>query len=140
MKEWARPPKHFALVAIVAAGLIGCAKNPDPIDRLVADLSASHGLWVNGGYPQLKLPDNASSDEVIKRFFEKVGFDEGHVTNYGILTIREVEIQNAWENPYTAALVETNLGEKIVLFRYEGNRIGWWCRAFDANRIYSAKK
>jgi hypothetical protein len=130
--ELARLTMRLTFLSIVAALLAGCAKAPDPIDRLVAECSASHGLWVNGQYPILDLPETASPEEVITRTFEKIGFDEGHVTSYKIQTIRQVRIQGSLPDSYTAALVETNFGEKVVLFRYGGARIGWESRVFDA--------
>ncbi|MFA5393731.1 MAG: hypothetical protein WC081_05575 [Candidatus Ratteibacteria bacterium] len=115
---------------IFAVFLVGCATIPDPIDRLTANYSASHGLWENGAFPILDLPETTLPEQVIKRIFEMTGFDKGYVTNYRILKIRQVHIQGSLPDLYTAALVQTNFGEKIVLFKYEGS--GWWSRVCDA--------
>lgn len=123
---------RLAFFSIVAALLAGCAKTPDPIDRLVADCSTSHGEWENGEYPTLNLPETASPEEVIKTIFEKIGFDKGHVTSHKILRIRHVRIRGSLPDSYTAALVQTDLGEKIVLFKYGSSRTGWWSRVFDS--------
>ena len=71
---------------------------------------------------------------VIKRAFEMTGFDKGHVTNYKILEIRQVRIRGSLPDLYTAALVRTGVGEKIVLFQYQLPAFGWWSRIVDANR------
>jgi hypothetical protein len=144
-------------VFIIAALLLGCALLPawsaaaeraaakrDPITTLVERLSASP-LWGNGRFPTLGLPATASTDEVIARIFEKTGFAEGQVTHYRILETRLVQIpdDSAYPNsgagriakrlPYTymAALVRTDLGDKIVLLKYEDPPTGWWSRVYD---------
>ena len=125
-----------SLTCLAVALLVGCATTPDPIDRLVADFSASHGLWENGVSPLLGLPETALPEQVIKRTFEMTGFDKGHVTSYKILKIRQVHIQGSLPDSYTAALIQTDFGEKIILFKYVGLTVGWRSRVFDANRIY----
>ena len=110
---------------IVVALVAGCATTPDPIDRLVAGFSSSHGLWTRGLFPAIKLPGTASTDEVVAKVLE------GQVASYKILKARPVHIQGSLPDLYTAVLVQTNVGEKIVLFRYDGETVGWWSRIFD---------
>lgn len=104
----------------------------DAIDQLVVKLSASHGLWVNGMSPTLGLPASASTDQALARVFEMMEFDRGRVTVHQTVTIRKVEIAGGPSGLYTAALLDTNLGRKIVLLRHEGESAGWWCRVCDA--------
>ena len=101
---------------------------PDSIDHLVARLSANP-LWQNGRSPAIDLPEHASAEQVVAKVFEMISFDKGKVTKHRIVKVRRVEIQRS---PYTAALVETELGEKVVLFGFVGGRLGWWSRVFDA--------
>jgi hypothetical protein len=126
---------------IVAAMLVGCATASDPIDHLAADLFSTHGFWRNGLSQGIHLPETAKPEQVVEQFFKISYFEHGKVTNYTILKIRKVHIQYC-EPEYTAVLVQTNFGEKIVLFRYEPKSpdLGWWNRVFDANRIYFQKK
>jgi hypothetical protein len=107
-------------------------RTPDPIDRLVAELSASH-LWQNGSLPILDLPETASPEQVIERTLAMITFDKGHVTSYRISKVRQVHIRGSLPDLYTAALVQTNFGEKIVLLKYNvGARSPWWSRVYDA--------
>ena len=116
----------------------------DPIDELVTRLSASP-LWQNGIYPRLDLPKTASIDDVIARVFQLTGFDEGHVKEHRILETRVVSIrpvdrpalvdprfERVRSDPdmYTAVLVDTDLGKKVLLLKYEGTATGWWSRVF----------
>ena len=103
----------------------------NPIDQLVADLSASRGWepWWAGISSGLGLPETASPEDVIHRIFE-MGMPTGQVRNYKILEIRQVHIPNGdGSGLYTAALVQTDSGKKIVLMQYDGR--DWWTRTYD---------
>lgn len=102
----------------------------DPIDNLIATL-AKQPLWQNGAYPIILLPQSATSPEVIDQCIKMVGFDQGHIKTYKIIEIREIDIPNSYPPHHCAALIDSDLGGKIVLFRYENPKIGWWSRVFD---------
>jgi hypothetical protein len=124
---------HVAILPIIAIMIAGGASRPeprvtqppitvsDPIGRLAAGLSSSYGLWENGAFPTLGLPANASTDEVVARTFKMTGFDQGRVTSYTVLKIRQVHIRGSLPDFYKAVLVRTDCGEKIVLCKY----VGW---------------
>ncbi len=52
---------------------------PGPIERLIAMLSASYGLWKNGLYPRLDLGTTASIQQVVAQVFKMIGTDKGYV-------------------------------------------------------------
>jgi hypothetical protein len=106
----------------------------DPIDRLVASLSATHGLWLNGTCAILNLPAGASAEAAVARVFELTGFDNGQVTSHRVLEVRHVEIPGGPAGDYTAVLVDTNLGRKIVVLDRgkPGGEWGW-------NRVYDVE-
>ena len=106
----------------------------DPIDLLVAKLLASGGMWQNGLFPVLGLPATATPEQVVSRYFS-MGLPSGQVPDYKILKIREVHIPITGmiaPDLYTAALLWTSTGEKILLFQYQGAAVGWWSRVYDA--------
>jgi hypothetical protein len=136
---------RWVFIFIIAALLVGCARTPDSIDGLVADLSSTHGMWVNGYFLDIRLPETAPTQQVVEQVFKQAIFDTGRatppvsgkVTSYKILKIRRVHIPDfSQSDGYTAVLVETNFGEKIILLKSGSS---WWCRYYDANRIYYAK-
>jgi hypothetical protein len=106
----------------------------DSIDRLIAKLSSSHGLWQNGMFPKLDLPATASTEQVVTQVFQKTSFEKGRVAKSRIVQARQVRIQDSWPNEFTAVLVETDLGRKIVLLQYVSERLGWWSRVYDAEQ------
>ena len=122
--------------------LAGCATvtTPDPIGRLVADYSASHGFFVSGIIPDLNLPKTASQEQVIRKALEAHGFTKEQAASGKILTIRQVHIQDIYPDLYTAALVRTSVGEEIVLFQYQEPAFGWWSRVEAANRTNGYQK
>ena len=127
-------PKNMrlALYLVIVAFLSGCATTHDPINRLVANLSASQGQWQKGDSPQLDLPEDATPEQVIKKVFLMTSFDQGHVKNCIILKMQRVHIENSLAEFFTAALVQTDFGEKIVVFQYLPV-VGWWSRVFEVN-------
>lgn len=128
---------RLIFIFIIAAFLVGCARTPDAIDLLVADLSSTHGMWLNGYFLDIRLPKNASTQEVIEQVFKEAIFDTGKVTSYKILRTRQVHIADSSETDlYIAVLVHTNFGEKIILLKRGED---WWCRYYDANRTYFKK-
>ncbi len=112
------------------------AAQPDAIDQLVSRLSSpSHSMWHNGTYQPMRLPAAASTDEVVRQVFQQtlIGLHGSHVGRHQILETRQVRIPTAGpSDAYTAVLVETDLGRKIVLLQYESPGLGWWSRVYDA--------
>jgi hypothetical protein len=131
----------FALVGSLAfcaasAGPLGATLSPrvaaaDPIARLVDRLSASHGLWQNGLFPSLGLTASASNEEILSRIFELYVCAEGRVFEHGIVEVRQIRIPGELPDLYTALLVETNLGRKIVILKFNGPVVDWWSRVYD---------
>jgi hypothetical protein len=112
----------FALLTSFAAA--------DEIDMLVTNLPDG---WDNGMNSIINLPESASVTQVLGAAFQVWWIDNTHITNYTLLTSRQVAIPRAhfpgaYTDSYTAAFVQTSHGKKIVLFRYGGD--GWWSRIF----------
>ena len=125
LPEKGPPMSGRALQAMMAAALLLCPAAADEIDDVVAKLSATHGLWVNGLYPTLDLPRTATAEQVLTRMFERISFDRGKVTEFKLVQLRTIQLDQA---PMQAALVDTNQGRKVVLFRWE--KSGWWSRTY----------
>lgn len=105
----------------------------DAIDELADELSGNP-LWMNGIYPSIKLSEKAGHEKVISECFKMTGFEKGHVKDYKIIAIKKVKIRGPLPDDYFAALTDTDLGKKIVLFRYENPDTGWWARVYDLPR------
>ncbi|NIA00056.1 hypothetical protein [Massilia sp. CCM 8734] len=123
-----------ALVLLAAKAFAQAAPPDPPADKIAALVSAlaKNPLWMNGLTPHVKLGAGASPPQVLELFFLMINFDAGPVSKYTIVAVRDVVIppEGSSSPTMTAMLVETNLGPKIVLIRFE--RDGWWTRAFDA--------
>jgi hypothetical protein len=103
----------------------------DAIDTLIAKLNGSH-VWRNGRYPSIRLPSNAPIDAVVEEAIGKVGFNEGRVEHYTVVSARSVYLDSYRNQEYCALLIDTNLGRKILLMTHEGDATGWWTRFYDA--------
>jgi hypothetical protein len=84
-----------------------------------------------GMYSPMRLPRTASPEQLIARIIETTSFAGGKVKTYQAAEVRMVRISGV---PYTAVLIETNVGRKIVLLRYEEHVAGWWSRIYDVKR------
>lgn len=105
----------------------------DPIDALVARLCNSHGMWVNGCYPLLDFDSSASPEPIIRAVLD--GYDWARGKDFLMLDQRLVRISPPInEQPFTAVLIDTAAGKKIVLLQYE-NRSGWWTKVFDTGEL-----
>jgi hypothetical protein len=128
MKRWPAW-RLFALILIIGSLLTACVSTHS-IDSLVTKLSAN-GLWTNGGVPILQSPANASPEEVVAELFQKYGFAARHFASYRVVQTRQVRIPpGAHDDRYSAVLVATEAGPKIILLQYSPH--GWWSKIFDA--------
>ncbi len=102
----------------------------DPIDTLVAKLNTTYGMWINGEYPPIELPSDATVEAVLAQAVNLWGFDQGHINTYRIQKVRQVLLDT---ETYSAALVESDLGKKILLFKHERDN-HWWTRFYDVEQ------
>jgi hypothetical protein len=119
------------LICIAFASCAGTETiHNDPISALIQKLNASNGLWVNGTYPYISLPPDAKPEEVISQAVKMTGFGQGHIKTYQIREVHQIQLNSGLMETFSAALVESDLGTKILLFKHEG-RNRWWTRFYD---------
>jgi hypothetical protein len=122
---------------IVVALLVGLVAKADSIIELVTRVS-SQPEWRYGIYPTIDLPRTATTNQVAEQVFKTTAFntDAGiqSVKTFKLLEIRQVNIPASDTDSYTAVLVETDLGRKIAVFRWEQDqeKAYWWSRVYDA--------
>jgi len=108
---------------------------PDAIDTVVAALSATGGLWLNG-LDAIHGSHAATPEEVVSETFRTAQFEAGPMTSYQVLDVRKVHVGEL-PGSYTAVLTDTNLGRMIVFMqRIEGKDstpAHWWRRIYDAS-------
>jgi hypothetical protein len=102
----------------------------DPIGTIVRKLNASNGLWINGLYPDIDLPRDAKPEAVLGQAVKMTGFDQGHIKTYEILETRHIQLNTGRMESYSAAVIQSDLGRKIFLFKPEKNN-RWWTRFYD---------
>ena len=132
--------KHGFFLLVLALALAGCG-HPNPIDRIVKEESAN-GTFPSGIFTPIYLPATASIREVTSNVLARATAPST-VTNITILQVQHVTID--FENmskellpfgpTYTAVLVNTTLGQKVVLLQYEGSSTNspsyWWNRVYN---------
>jgi hypothetical protein len=121
--------RELSLALLFVLFVTGCS---DPIDRLSAKLSRQKdfelGVSVSCDLPASSTPTQVASNALRWTFINPV------VTNFTIVEIRQVRIS---DSKYTALLADSNLGQKIVLFKLEhafsnGREWDeWWSRVYD---------
>ncbi len=120
--------KKYACLLVLLLGVLIylTTRNNDPIDTLAAKLS-KNTEWSNGTFPILNLPEKSTPEEVIQKCTKMFGFQNGHIKKYEIKELKEVEIYP--EGKLRAAILDTDQGKKILLFKFIGT--DWWSRFFD---------
>ena len=119
------------LLAIAASGMAGSTNGP--IEVLVTRLAGDH-FWQNGKFPAIDLPETATPDEVLSHLFKMTTFDKGRASSFKILEAKSVTIRGSLPDTYTAVLVNTDLGPKIVLLKYIEAKL-WWTKVYDAETL-----
>ena len=128
----------YLTAVLLCFGLTSCAGiksiSVDPIGARVEKLEASNGLWLNGGSPEIDLPQNAKPKEVIAEAIRKQPFDQGMIKSYQVETIRQVDIFAVrGREQYTTALLKTDFGPKVIVFNFKtfGH---WWVRFYSVTK------
>jgi hypothetical protein len=104
----------------------------DPIDNFFTNLPAG---WRNGATPIIKLPETASVNQLLPKVFHCWLFEDS-ISDYKVIAYRDISIPranlpHAFTDTYTAVLVRTKHGDKIVLLSYRIFIKGWWSRVYD---------
>jgi len=120
--------KAYGLV-VALTGLLGVYCSfllTDPVVRFSYQLYANP-MWLMGMHSQLQLPVTATAEEIVAQEVSSVSFPEGKITSYHIVRVEEITLAG---NPFSAVLLETNLGKKIVLYRH--GDLYWSVKIYDA--------
>ena len=126
----------IAFIIFLAVVFVGCSRE-DPIDRIVKQDSADPH-FPSGLVMAIRLPATAPVIEVTSNALGR------SLTNITILETRQVHI-SGWEDDklapsevfeYTAVLVSTSSGRKVVLLQFRQDKRyppggSWWNRVYD---------
>ena len=113
----------LSLIAVYASA----GSQTNAIDTLVKELNSAHYDWMDGKHPVIRLSSNATPEEVISNAVVAATF----VKDYRILECRRVHFRDNMLDCF-AALIDSDLGKKILLFQYEAceNGKGFWLSHF----------
>jgi hypothetical protein len=103
------------------------------VERLNGDTAAGRGIS-----PIIDLASNAVPQEIVGRAAKHWVVDGGQIKTFKILEVRNVSVKTLSESNCSAALIDSNLGKKILLFSYRGER-GWWTHFYNADIHESGK-
>ena len=118
---------------VVAVALTGCGRT-DSIDAVVKHESADIS-FPSGMFRAIRLPAPAPVSELVSN---ALSFAFIEPTNFTILETRQVRIHDGTgirpeRASYTAVLVDTSSGQKVVLLQFEhdpGHDDYWWSRVY----------
>jgi hypothetical protein len=121
-------------IGLVASVLLGCAHSGqtdrDPIDRLMTQVPFEDCP----SYPfvPVDLPATATPAEVIDALSKRGTLRDDQIASFKILETRRVHSKQkgAESDFYSAVLMDTNLGRKILLLQPGSH--GWYFKFYDA--------
>jgi hypothetical protein len=102
----------------IAAVLLASTAPSDPIGQVVAQYDTDP-FWMNGLFPVIKLPADASNEQVVAKAFAVRGFS-GKGKDYRIMNKRQVQIDGV---PYMAVLIRIGHQGGVVLLNMKA-RVG----------------
>lgn len=107
------------------------APRSDPVEALANKLN-SEPMWPNGQAPVISLSSNATPREVVASAVKTWGFESGQIKAFEIVRVGKIRLDAMPE--CSAALIQSDLGRKILLFKYvrHGETGFWWTRFCDA--------
>ncbi len=111
--------KSKATVLLSLVLLVGCARE-NPIDALAARLSADRFFGTEAFEP-IPLSASTRPQVIVERAVE-----QHHARGF---LHQELEVREGLRikgQVYTAVLIATNLGQEIVLVRFDESSRGWW--------------
>jgi hypothetical protein len=127
------------LILLLAVVFSGCSRS-DPIDRLMTEIP--HEFTPSYPYRPIQLPETATPEQLISALAERGTQDLGHFdfTGYKILETRKTHTKlgpndEQFIENYIAVLLDTRLGQKIVVFKPQnrnGTWSGWYYKTYDA--------
>jgi PBP1b-binding outer membrane lipoprotein LpoB len=121
--------KIASFIGLVAFVLSGCSHS-DPIDRLMTQVPFED---VPSYLIQpVAVPVTASPTEVIDALSKRGTLHYDQITRFKILEVRKVHSQQKGAESvyYSAVLMDSNLGRKIVLLQPDSH--GWYYKIYDA--------
>lgn len=131
--------KTACFAILLAAVLSGCSRK-DPIDRLMAELpyeSVPSYLWM-----PIKLPATATPEQLLSALSDRGYFQQERIANFTILEKKTTQTvpPSSWQLPpkkYTAVLLNTDRGQKIMIFGAPVHDRGWYYKMYDVNAHFS---
>jgi hypothetical protein len=95
------------------------------IDQVTKQLEP-HGLWLNGGTPEIKLPPDAKPEDVIASAVNRHMLES---KAYHILRVRRLDRPTG---ELSVALVRVGTKTRVLVF-FPTGKIGWWTRFYDTD-------
>ena len=120
-------------IVMIASALLSCSRS-DSFDRVM--YTVSHETVPSYMFVAIQLPAAASPQELIHALIVRGEFGSMQITSTSIkiLQTRSVQTEPPMSEKYTAVLLDTNLGQKMVLFQplsSKGKWDGWYWKIYD---------
>ena len=120
-------------IGLIAFVLLGCSRR-DPFDRVMHYVS--HESVPSYMFFPIPLPETATPEQLVSALKARGEFGARNIYSWSIKIVetRTVHTEPPISETYTAVLLDTNLGQKMVLFQPLGRRgkwEGWYSKIYD---------
>ena len=121
---------YCVILLILCLNLISCrAQNIDPFQKLEDQLRDNTTELDNGFVVPLMLDQRASANALISAILSRPLRNQGIARDIKLIESRTLKLDQ-FQKPCEAFLVDTNLGQQLVLAWFEGGEKGWNYRIF----------
>jgi hypothetical protein len=125
--------RAISFIVMMVLVLLGCSRS-DPFNRVmdyVSHESVPSYMFVPVQLPATASPEQLISALIVRGEFGRLNIYSGSIK---ILQTRAVHTVPPMLESYTAVLLDTNLGQKIVLLQpqsFDGKWHGWYWKIYD---------
>ncbi len=121
--------KFSWLIIVLTASLLAC-RPADPVDRLMAQLSEPRREEY--AFVPVRLPVTASPQQLVTALADRGDLRQKQITSFTMSRTQPAHTTGpAPVESFTAVLLNTDAGQKIILFRPLTGQTGWYYKIYD---------
>jgi hypothetical protein len=133
---------RFFEIELPPESLESSAYGDEMFEQAVDRLNANRRNWeLNGRRDTVNLPADAAANDVLEAALKIANAPFNEIKSFHVVSVRKLEkLVAPGTSPWFGALLDTNLGQKIVIGGYLNDEAGWWPVLVDVVPVFVPSK